>query len=98
LWVTTHKNLTNAARAFIFGPRDGPLKTVYTYRKAKVFADGVALGRELTKESVTCTQTMDELVEAAMRALHQDAEEGCKETEYEEGCLRRAFGKILSGL
>lgn len=46
LWVTTHREPPRD-RAFIFGPLDGPLKQVYTYRKAKVFAEGVALGREL---------------------------------------------------
>ena len=34
-------------RYFVFGPRDKPLKTVCTYRKARVFADGVAIGRRL---------------------------------------------------
>lgn len=32
---------------FVFGPREKPFKTVCTYRKARVFAEGVALGRRL---------------------------------------------------
>ena len=36
-------------RYFMFGPKDRTIKTVYTYRKAKVFAEGVAIGRK--KES-----------------------------------------------
>ncbi len=31
-------------RYFMFGPKDRTIKTVYTYRKAKVFAEGVAEG------------------------------------------------------
>lgn len=34
-------------RYFVFGPKDKPLKSVCTYRKARVFAEGVAIGREL---------------------------------------------------
>lgn len=32
---------------YVFGPRHLPMKSVCTYRKAKVFAEGVALGRRL---------------------------------------------------
>jgi hypothetical protein len=31
---------------FVFGPRHQPIKTVCTYRKAKVFAEGFALGKK----------------------------------------------------
>jgi hypothetical protein len=34
---------------YVFGPTEQALKTVCTYRKAKVFAEGVATGRELGK-------------------------------------------------
>lgn len=34
---------------FVFGPENQPLKTICTYRKAKVFAEGVAIGRALKK-------------------------------------------------
>ena len=34
---------------FTFGGSKHALKTVCTYRKAKVFAEGVAIGRELGK-------------------------------------------------
>jgi len=36
-------------RYFMFGPRDRTTKTIYTYRKARVFAEGVAIGRSLRK-------------------------------------------------
>jgi hypothetical protein len=34
---------------FVFGPKARAWKTVCTYRKARVFAEGVALGRRLTE-------------------------------------------------
>lgn len=37
-------------RFFMFGPKDRIIKTVYTYRKARAFAQGVAIGRK--KESM----------------------------------------------
>jgi len=37
-------------RYFMFGPRDRTTKTIYTYRKARVFAEGVAIGQTLRKE------------------------------------------------
>ncbi len=39
----------DGVRHFVFGPVDRNLKTVCTYRKARVFAEGVAIGRELSK-------------------------------------------------
>lgn len=33
------------SRYFMFGPKDRTIKTVYTYRKALVFAEGIAIGR-----------------------------------------------------
>jgi len=30
---------------YVFGPPDRPVKTVCTYRKARAFAQGVAIGR-----------------------------------------------------
>lgn len=39
----------NGINYFVFGPQEKVLKSVCTYRKAKVFAEGVALGRELGK-------------------------------------------------
>jgi len=33
-------------RFFMFGPKDRNIKTVYTYRKARAFAQGVAIGRK----------------------------------------------------
>jgi len=33
-------------RFFLFGPKDRTIKTVYTYRRALIFAQGVAIGRE----------------------------------------------------
>lgn len=33
---------------FVFGPSDKPLKTICTYRKSKVFAEGIAIGRQLS--------------------------------------------------
>ncbi len=35
---------------FGVGTRNKPAKTVFTYRKARIFAEGVALGRTLEKE------------------------------------------------
>lgn len=35
----------NGERCFVFGPPNQPIKTVCTYRKARVFAEGVAAGR-----------------------------------------------------
>jgi hypothetical protein len=32
-------------RWFVFGPPDQTVKTIYTYRKARTFAEGVATGR-----------------------------------------------------
>lgn len=40
-------------RYFLFGPPDRTIKTVYTYRKARVFAEGVAIGRIRTKIRLT---------------------------------------------
>jgi hypothetical protein len=34
-------------RYFVFGPLDAPVKSVCTYPKALMFAEGVALGRTL---------------------------------------------------
>jgi len=33
-------------RFFMFGPKNQTIKTYYTYRKAKAFAEGVAAGRK----------------------------------------------------
>jgi hypothetical protein len=38
---------TQDARYFVFGPKNQPVKTVCTYPKAKMFAEGVAYGRKL---------------------------------------------------
>lgn len=32
---------------FVFGPSNKPLKTICTYRKSKVFAEGIAMGRQM---------------------------------------------------
>jgi hypothetical protein len=34
------------SRFFMFGPKDRTIKTIYTYRKAKAFAEGVTIGRK----------------------------------------------------
>lgn len=34
-------------RYFVFGPKDRIIKSVCTYRKARIFAEGVAIGRKL---------------------------------------------------
>ena len=34
---------------FVFGETNKPVKTVCTYPKAKLFAEGVALGRKIAK-------------------------------------------------
>lgn len=39
--------MQHGVRYYVFGPRDQALKTVCTYRKARIFAEGVAIGREL---------------------------------------------------
>lgn len=36
---------------YVFGPPEEPLKTVCTYRKARVFAEGIAIGRRLELEA-----------------------------------------------
>jgi len=38
------------SRYFMFGSKDRTIKTIYTYRKARAFAQGVAIGRK--KESM----------------------------------------------
>lgn len=35
------------AKYYVFGPENRPVKTVCTYRKARVFAEGLAIGRTL---------------------------------------------------
>ena len=42
-------SVSKGANYYVFGPTDRPLKSVCTYRQAKLFAEGVATGRELGK-------------------------------------------------
>ncbi len=53
----SHLHVTNylrlGVRYFVFGPKCKPVKSICTYRKAKVFAEGVAIGRELGKAAPT---------------------------------------------
>jgi len=37
--------IRHGVRVFVFGRPEQPVKTVCTYRKARVFAEGVAAGR-----------------------------------------------------
>lgn len=39
--------VTKGVKYYVFGPENEPVKTVCTYRKARVFAEGVATGRSL---------------------------------------------------
>lgn len=43
--VTCHSARRGAVHYFVFGHESSPIKTVWTYRKAKVFAEGFAAGR-----------------------------------------------------
>jgi hypothetical protein len=47
--LPVHAHSRNGVNYFVFGPEEQAVKSVCTYRKAKIFAQGVALGRELGK-------------------------------------------------
>jgi hypothetical protein len=46
--VTCHYARRGSVHYFVFGHESRPIKTVWTYRKAKVFAEGFAAGRSST--------------------------------------------------
>ncbi len=43
--VACHSARRGSVHYFVFGHESHPIKTVWTYRKAKVFAEGFAAGR-----------------------------------------------------
>lgn len=47
--LTVECYMQSGTRYFVFGPLNQPIKTVCTYRKARTFAEGVAVGRIRTK-------------------------------------------------
>jgi hypothetical protein len=51
--LTVECYMRSGTRYFVFGPKDQPIKTVCTYRKARAFAEGVAISqiRKPTKPS-----------------------------------------------
>lgn len=42
----------NNVNYYVFGPRNKPIKTVCTYRKAKIFAQGIEAGKNLAAEKI----------------------------------------------
>jgi hypothetical protein len=48
---------------FVFGELNKPFKTTCTYAKAKIFSEGIALGRKLTEEKFSVSLCDEEIKE-----------------------------------